>query len=664
MSVDIELRKAAAFINAARFDAARDILSEYLKDTPDSDVAWLLMSYALDDARKQQAAATRALRLNPENEQARDRVDQLLKRQAPLSSVDDKAISLKELALTSRHDLGSKEGEADFSQSKIKESSVFKRHNSRILQGRDPNNYPYAAFLDERISDQSRGNDAGASSSTKLKSVLMGVGLAGLLVVAGIFVLRTFPQIFMSEADRFEVAVASTGTALATENVGIQLPASWTSTVTPTATKTPIPSPTPTLTNTPTPVMTRTLGPTRTPTTPDPTIVSEMEALQQQVSDLRELFTDVNVSTNMIHPLQARSVLERYYLQGGGSEEEILNSSKALVALGLIEPDYNLLTYQMNTLAEPIGGFYRFDTNQIYIFGDQFTAIEKYAYVQEYGQALMNLNFDINNMDVYPRCEGNEDSCQAIRALIEGDAALLSSQWLEQEASSTDYDEIENYRPPTFLLQDQASPPFTKQSIEFPYVEGVAFVEALFSSGGWSNVNNAYDRLPLSTEQILHPEKYLSGEQPIPMPSVDLGPVLGEGWSQSKNNTLGEWLTYLILRYGTGHEARVDEFTAVLASEGWGGDRYQVYTKDETSETVLVANWKWDGIKDSNEFARGMREYLKNRFSSGEMIEADRECWFSESQYACLYTGHQRNLWILAPSLDIIDSVQTLYPEF
>jgi hypothetical protein len=664
MSVDIELRKAAAFINAARFDAARDILSEYLKDTPDSDVAWLLMSYALDEARRQQAAATRALRLNPENEQARDRVDQLLKRQAPLSSDDDKAVSLKDLTLTSRHDLGSKDEEIDFSQSNIRESSLFTRRDKGMLPGRDPNNYPYKAFLNERISDKSGGNNSGASRSTKLKSVLMGIGLVFILIVVGVFAFRTFPQIFMSEAERFEAAVAGTGTALATENVGIQLPASWTPTLTPTVTKTRIPSPTPTITNTPTPFMTRTLGPTRTPITPDPTVVSEMEALQQQVNELRELSTDASVKTNMIHPLQARSVLERYFLQGGGSEEEILNSSKALVALGLIEPGYNLLTYQLNTLAEPIGGFYRFDTNQIYISGYQFTAIEKYAYVQEYNQALMNLNFNINNMDVYPRCGGNEDSCRAIRALIEGDAALLSSQWLEQEASSTDYDEIENYRPPTFLLLDRASPPFTEQSIEFPYVEGMAFVEALFSSGGWSSVNNAYDRLPLSTEQILHPEKYLSGEQPIPMPDVDLGPILGEGWSQSKNNTLGEWLTYLILRHGTAHEARVDEFTAVLASEGWGGDRYQVYTKDETSETVLVVNWKWDGIKDSNEFTRGMREYLKSRFSSGEMVEADRECWYSETQYACLYTGHQRNLWILAPSMDIIDNVQTLYPEF
>ena len=85
MSADIELRKAAALINAGRIESARSILSDYLKDFPESDLAWLLMSYVLDDPRKQQAAATRALRLNPKNDQAKARIDQLLQFQSPSS---------------------------------------------------------------------------------------------------------------------------------------------------------------------------------------------------------------------------------------------------------------------------------------------------------------------------------------------------------------------------------------------------------------------------------------------------------------------------------------------------------------------------------------------------------------------------------------------------
>jgi hypothetical protein len=649
MSVDIELRKAAALINAARFDEARHILSEYLKDFPESDLAWLLMSYVLHNPRVKQAAATRALRLNPENEQAKARIAQLLKFQAPLISDDDSPVSPEELDRVVRGEPGPYQ-DTSFSRLHINETRSFTNRDREMLLGRDLN----VKGVD----------DSGARRRTRTRSVLMGIGLVAIMVVAGIFATRTFPQIFMSDADRLEAAIAGTGTALATENVGLALPASWTPTITPTVTNTPTPSPTPTITTTPTPFMTRTLSPTRTPITPDPTVVAEMEVLQGQVIELRDLPTNATVNTNMISKYTVRSTLQSYYFQGGGSEEEILNSSRMLVALGLIEPDYNLLTHQLNTLAERIGGFYRYDTNQIYLLGDQFTAVEKYAYVQEYSQALINQNFEINNMDVYPRCEGNEDGCRAIRALIKGDSALLSLQWLEQEASPDEYDEIQNYRLPTFFLLDRDAPPFSRRNVEFPYVEGKAFVEALFSSGGWTRVSTAYDRLPLSTEQILHPEKYLSAEQPIAVPSVDLGPILGDDWRQIKDNILGEWFTYLVLRHGRDREAQVDEITAELASEGWGGDRYQVYTNDETDETILVAHWRWDDINDSNEFSRGMSNYLKKRFSSGESIETDRECWYGVKQYTCLYTDYLQSLWILAPSVDFIDIIETLYPDF
>ena len=86
MSLEIELRKAAALINKGRRESARSILSAYLQDFPESDLAWLLMSYALDDPRLQQASAIRALRLNPENEQAKDRINQLSQIRSPTDS--------------------------------------------------------------------------------------------------------------------------------------------------------------------------------------------------------------------------------------------------------------------------------------------------------------------------------------------------------------------------------------------------------------------------------------------------------------------------------------------------------------------------------------------------------------------------------------------------
>jgi hypothetical protein len=89
-----------------------------------------------------------------------------------------------------------------------------------------------------------------------------------------------------------------------------------------------------------------------------------------------------------------------------------------------------------------------------------------------------------------------------------------------------------------------------------------------------------------------------------------------------------------------------------------------VYYNDLTDETLLVAHWKWDHPGDTNEFTRGMRSYLRNRFPGEGELESDRECWYGDNQFTCLYDGYQQSLWIVAPSMGLLDLVQALYPDF
>jgi len=392
--------------------------------------------------------------------------------------------------------------------------------------------------------------------------------------------------------------------------------------------------------------------------------VAEMELLQKQVSEIRDFASSAEVNSHLISEAQVRPILESYYFYRGGSAEEIRDTGRVLVALGLIEPDYDLTTNILNSLTIMAGGFYLQDTNQIYVVGGQFTAVEKFAYVHEFNHALVNLNVNLNSMFVYPHCQGNEDRCKAIQGLIGGDSTMSALQWLEQSASATEYDEITKYQSPAWILPDGDPPPYALRNQEFPSSEGRSFVEALFKNGGWASVTQAYYQLPESTEQILHPEKYLYQERPVTVPGASLEMVLGSEWEQIERNTLGEWMTYLILGYGINPTARLNESEAVQASEGWGGDHYQVYYNDQTGETLLVVHWKWDQPSDANEFTGAMKYYLENRFSEEKMFEFSRECWSGNNQFACLYHHDIQSLWILAPSIDLVDSIQALFPDF
>ena len=91
-----------------------------------------------------------------------------------------------------------------------------------------------------------------------------------------------------------------------------------------------------------------------------------------------------------------------------------------------------------------------------------------------------------------------------------------------------------------------SAPPYMEADLYFPYDYGQAFVETFVSDGNYAPLSEVYDNLPVSTEQILHPERY-PDDTPIPVDLRDMTDILGDGWTLYDQNVMGEWYTYLIL---------------------------------------------------------------------------------------------------------------------
>ncbi len=86
------------------------------------------------------------------------------------------------------------------------------------------------------------------------------------------------------------------------------------------------------------------------------------------------------------------------------------------------------------------------------------------------------------------------------------------------------------------------APPIISESMIFPYFKGMVFCAKLANTGGWAAIDEVYKNPPLSTEQILHPEKYRP-KPDLPM-TIDLGTLKpGEGWKEVGRNVLGEMQT-------------------------------------------------------------------------------------------------------------------------
>ena len=344
--------------------------------------------------------------------------------------------------------------------------------------------------------------------------------------------------------------------------------------------------------------------------------------------------------------------------------QELQDETRALNLLGLVKPSYDLVNYTLNGLVDNLGGFYMSDRDQVFVLGYAFRGLEHYIYAHEFDHALIDQHYNLESMGLTPTCQGNNDRCDAVRALVEGDATLAMNQWLEEYATPQDLMDILSFSPPSLALPEQNPPPFLTEAVNFPYQYGEIFVRDLHEDGNWAAVNQAYTRLPESTEQILHPAKYAAGEAPLQVLDPLLAAALPAPWRSSSDNTLGEWMTYLILAYSDDEPARRPEDDARRAAEGWGGDHYQVYTNDESGQSVLAAHWSWDSPSEAGQFSSVMKDYLEQRYRGAALARPAGDCWEVNNQATCLYGADADTFWVIAPDQATLDLVMTLFPQF
>ncbi len=646
-----ELRQAAQLLQKGRKDEARALLIPFVRQHPNSEYGWLLLSLAVTDRQQQIECLRRTLTINPENARARDRLTALT---APEAAAEPETSPEPMQAAPVRLEQPIAESEPEPPPAQAGPAAEV-TIEPQIDEPAQVELEPEAAHL-EPLRDEALREQVQPRPQRRVGRWILG-GLAAallsvLLLGGGLFIFNTLLGPPLTQADIQATARAEVAAAATSQAVSQGLPPTWTPTLTPTSSHTPTPTTPPTATSTP------------TLPAPNPTVGAEMEVIQQQVADLRGLNIQEGVVNYLLSKVQVRRLLEESFLNNGGSRAEVEDQARALSALGLIKPSYDLFTNTLNGLADSVGGFYFPWSDETFVIGTRFSGIERWVYSHEYAHALVDQHFDINSYGVYPVCTRTDDECTAIQALVEGDATLLMTQWYLQYAEPSDRRQILNYNPPPSTLPEQDPPPYSGPDALFPYDQGLEFVLFLYERGNWAEVNRIYARLPQSTEQILHPQKYLAGEAPRPITLPDLAPLLGDGWRLLVEDRLGEWKTFLLLGYGADFAAQLDDPTAETAAAGWGGDAFRVYFNDGNGQVVLASEWRWDTVADAGQFRQALREHLDARFRGGELESANGECWQANDQITCMYARGDGVLWLLAPDLTTLQGVLDLFPSF
>jgi hypothetical protein len=158
------------------------------------------------------------------------------------------------------------------------------------------------------------------------------------------------------------------------------------------------------------------------------------------------------------------------------------------------------------------------------------------------------------------------------------------------------------------------APSFVRETSFFPYRDGLAFVTIVLAGGGYAAVDAAFKDPPNSTEQILHPEKYVAREAPVSVTLPDVAKALGAGWTAAGQDTLGEKIMAIWL-----NQAGVGGVPQVVANEaaaGWGGDRL-VVLRGPDGQVGIGMITTWDTDADTAEFLAAASTAVAARTPAG-----------------------------------------------
>lgn len=345
--------------------------------------------------------------------------------------------------------------------------------------------------------------------------------------------------------------------------------------------------------------------PGREPTAPE---ARAMRRLQRVAEEVRSLRFDHPVPFRV----QTREVITQF-VRDQIDAEEMERARIFYVALGLLPPDLAIGELLIRVLGEQIVGYYdpeqslmvvREDVARELAGGGRSRALgeAEMVIVHELVHALQDQRLDLGERY---REERTIDGENAFAALVEGDATLAMIGHMVTQQGQTLAALTRNAGLLRMLIRNnpesirgqeiEAAPPIVRLPLVSRYLDGMIYCATIHGTDGWQGVDRAHRHPPRTTEQILHPERYLAGELPDAITLPELPALTEAGLEPHEEDSLGE--LEMGIYFGLG---RSDLEREESAADGWGGDRIRVYVGPDDS-TAVVWFTTWDDVGEARE---------------------------------------------------------------
>ena len=405
-------------------------------------------------------------------------------------------------------------------------------------------------------------------------------------------------------------------------------------------------------------------------------VVAATSTVLKETSEIRELPILRPVKSGA----QSRSDIERMLVRNLNKQrtpEEMRAAELSLRKFGLAPDTFQYRPFIIKLLAEQVAGYYDATAKEFHLADWLDLEGQKPVMAHELTHALQDQHFNLRRFEKWPR--GDSDAQIAAHALIEGDATLAMTIYMLKYPMVALAFRRSLGAGAISTEQYDLAPRALRETLIFPYLNGAEWATQLYKQGGWTMVSKAYTKLPLSTEQIIHPEKYFSYERPVKISLPDLTSLLNAGnkpgistrqpaintrksrrgrpvssakapragWKKVDYDVNGEWSYYLILDHFLNAPAE-----SKRAAAGWAGDRYEVYEGPGSGHVFIAQLTAWDTEHDAREFYEVYVKRTRLRYAQASPVEStpddtdERRAWSTREGGVVIEIHGQRVLII------------------
>ena len=341
-----------------------------------------------------------------------------------------------------------------------------------------------------------------------------------------------------------------------------------------------------------------------------------VEEVKAQVAAVRGLPWKAQLPIKLLTKEQlAQRVREITAKEIAENRAELSADESILKLLKLIGKDVDYAKAFDDILAGGVLGFYDDEAKELYVGGGGSGSLDaptRSILAHELTHALSDQHFDFGARGKVLDDEDRTEESFALSALIEGDAELTRTLWEERHLSDSERLQAAiggSADPGTY----EKAPRYLLESLFFPYREGLTFVRSRYRAGGFAEVDNAYRNPPTSTEHILHPETYASGQTWTAPPLPDLAAATGCG--KVDTGTIGEFdMTEMLA-------GQINRSDARAAAAGWNGDAFGAVRCG--AALGLADRWQTDDPGEAGELADALLRWARAWSGSSRAPDAD-----------------------------------------